>query len=179
MGDSGGTVGIDDGGRVSLRACFDRHNCDKGWRHAYERFYEPLLAPLRDRPLTLLEIGIYRGASIAAWLDYLPNAEILAVDTFQRVAPEGVPILRHPRVRWWKLDSTRKAPSGIAADLVIDDGSHLPAAQRATLRRFWPLLREGGRYAIEDAPNLRLPEARAHDLRVGGNSDSFIVELVR
>jgi hypothetical protein len=95
------------------------------------------------------------------------------------VAPEGVPILRHPRVRWWKLDSTRKAPSGIAADLVIDDGSHIPAAQRATLRRFWPLLREGGRYVIEDAQNLRLPEARAHDLRVGGNSDSLIVELVR
>lgn len=176
MGDASGAVAVDDVG-LRLRGIFDAHGCDKGSRHGYERFYGPLLEPLRHLPVTLLEIGVWRGASIAAWLDYLPHATILAVDTFQRVHPEKVPILRHPRVRWWKLDSTRTAPAGVTADVIIDDGCHQPAAQRATLQRFRPLLRPGGRYVIEDAPRLMVPGATVYDLRVGGSEDSVIVEI--
>lgn len=178
MGYASGAVAVDDVD-VSLREIFDRHGCDKGSRHGYERFYEPLLAPVRHSPLTLLEIGIWRGASIAAWLDYLPAATILAVDTFQRIRPEDVPVLRSPRVLWWKCDSTRSAPPNVQVDLIIDDGCHQPKAQRATLERYLPLLRPGGRYVIEDAPRLTLPGATVHDFRVGGSEDSVIVQLCR
>ena len=60
----------------SLRAIFDRHHCDRGKRHSYERVYEPLFAPIRRKPLRILESGIYQGAGIAAWLEYFPRAVV-------------------------------------------------------------------------------------------------------
>jgi hypothetical protein len=35
-------------------------------------------------------------------------------------------------------------------DIVIDDGSHQPDDQQATLLRLWPSLKRGGLYVIED-----------------------------
>lgn len=165
-----------------LRKLFDKHGCDKGSRrHRYDRVYEPALAAVREQPLTLLEIGVFRGASLAAWLEYLPAASLIGVDTFQRVAVEDVPVLRDPRVRWFACDSTGPLPAdllAVRADVIIDDGSHDPAAQRATLQRFLPLLVPGGRYFIEDAPGLRVPGAKVHDLRAKGATDSVLLEIV-
>lgn len=160
-----------------LRKIFDKHGCDKGRRHGYERVYEPILAPVREQPITLLEIGVYKGASIRAWLEYLPNATLIAVDTFQRVPPQAVSILAHPRVRWFQCDSTAEAPDVEPVDFIIDDGCHDPAAQIATLRHFLPLLTPGGRYFVEDAPELVVRGAKVHDLRRKNAVDSRILEI--
>ena len=157
-----------------LRKIFDKYGCDKGNRHGYERIYEPVFAPVRDQAFTLLEIGVYRGASLAAWLDYLPNAMLIGVDTFHRVSPQDVPVLQHPRVRWFQMDSTLEAPD-VRADFIIDDGCHTPEAQLATLRNFRPLLNAGGRYFIEDAPTLTIPGAKVH--KTGQAFDSRILEV--
>jgi hypothetical protein len=37
-----------------LRQIFDKHGCDKGKRHGYEKVYEPALSPMREQPITLL-----------------------------------------------------------------------------------------------------------------------------
>jgi hypothetical protein len=161
-----------------MRKCFDRHNCDKGKRHGYERVYEPVFSPVRDQPITLLEIGVFRGASLQAWLDYFPHATVIGVDTFQRVRPGRIEALRHPRVKWFQCDSTQDYPTIEPVDFIIDDGCHDPEAQRATLANFLPLLKAGGRYFIEDAPTLKIPGAKVHDLRKGGQFDSRILEVV-
>ena len=167
---------------MMLRKIFDKHRCDKGSaRHRYDRVYEPLLSGLRDSPITLLEIGVFTGASLAAWLEYLPLATVIGVDTFQRMRPVDVEILRHPRVQWFRCDSTLQLPADLAAiraDVIIDDGNHTPAAQLATLRNFRPLLKTAGRYFIEDAPGVQIRGARVHDLRDGGCEDSVIVEVI-
>lgn len=136
---------------MTLLECFDRHGCDKGSsRHRYDKFYEPIFEPIRQAPIRLLEIGIFRGASIAAWLDYFPNAEIIGVDTFERVPPVQILALSHPRVSYWACDSRFVAPRIEPVDFIIDDGSHDPAAQSATSYLYRPLLKHGGRYFIED-----------------------------
>lgn len=136
---------------MRLVECFDHHGCDKGSsRHRYDRVYEPVLQHLRNEPFTLLEIGVLRGASLEAWVEYFPNAHVIGIDTFERVPAEHVPILKHPRVSWWKCDSMRGAPSLPELDVVIDDGNHIQAAQKATFLAFMPLLKRTGVYFIED-----------------------------
>jgi hypothetical protein len=104
-----------------------------------------------------------RGGSIAAWLDYFPNATICGVDTFQRVPPERVPILTHPRVRWWRCDSAAEVPADLPqADFIIDDGHHFADWQRKTLANYRPMLKQGGRYFIEDVTDLKVPGAIVH-----------------
>jgi hypothetical protein len=128
---------------MTLLECFDKHGCDKGsGRHRYDRFYEPIFEPIRNQSIRLLEIGIFRGASIAAWLEYFPNAQIIGVDNFSRVPPGEIKALSDPRVSFYACDSRFLAP--------IDDGSHDPAAQSATAYCYRPLLKHGGKYFVED-----------------------------
>jgi cephalosporin hydroxylase len=157
-----------------VRKIFDKHGCDKGKRHGYEQIYEPLFAPLRGKPITLLEIGVFRGASLAAWAEYFPSATLIGVDTFERVQPHKVAILKHPRVKWFQMDSTQEAPD-VRADIIIDDGCHTPGAQLATMARFLPLLNAGGMYFIEDAPKLTVPGAKVHT--TGKACDSRVLQL--
>jgi hypothetical protein len=136
---------------MTLLECFDKHGCDKGSaRHRYDKFYEPIFEPIRNEPIRLLEIGIFRGASIAAWLDYFPNAQIIGVDTFERVPPEQIPVLKNSRVSYLNYDSRHRAPRIEPVDFVIDDGSHDPSAQSATAYLYRPLVKYGGKYFIED-----------------------------
>jgi hypothetical protein len=140
---------------MNLRECFDAHGCDKGKRHRYDVFYEPVFSPHRYGSVRILEIGVFGGASLAAWLDYFPVADVIGVDTFQRIPPDQIPILNHPRVSWWKLDSTQAVPDIEKVDFVIDDGSHEISAQVATFHLYKPLLKEGGGYFIEDVRDRR------------------------
>ncbi len=186
-----------------MRKCFDRHGCDKGKRHGYERVYEPAFEGIRHQALRILEVGIFKGASLAAWLDYFPNAMIVGIDTFQRVKPESIEILNHPRVDWYKHDST--IPTDIGKfDIIIDDGLHTHVAQRKT---YECLGRYTGMYFIEDvwAMNhmtieqkqhkwlkrdgysdieyqkllnaLKPNTVEFHDLRAGHQPDSFIISV--
>ena len=190
-----------------MRACFDKHSCDKGRRHGYERVYEPAFEDLRQEPLRILEVGIFRGASLAAWVDYFPNAAIVGIDTFQRVAkPEDVSILTHPRVEWYTHDSTKPINIG-RFDFVIDDGLHTHTAQRKTFENLMPYV--DNTYFIEDVwaldhmtaaekghewlkrggysdegyqellSTLKSYDVKFHDLRAGHQSDSFIIEVNR
>lgn len=126
-----------------LQAIFHRFRCDKGERHGYHRLYESLPAPAR-----MLEVGVYRGASIQSWLAWFPNAEVWTIDLFDRNPPP--PCLTHPRVVWMKGDSRRARFEEDSFDLIIDDGSHRYRDQSMTLENLWPSLRPGGRYFIED-----------------------------
>lgn len=172
---------------MRLRAIFDRHNCDRGHRHSYERIYEPLFDVFRDQPLKILEIGIFRGAGIWSWLDYFPSAHIVGVDTFQRVAPDRVEVLKHNRVSWYNVNSTKTAIAERDFDIIIDDGDHRAESQLATFRNYHRLLADGGMYFIEDVwPDkpgyddliAALPDgAIHHDNRgVSGNVDSYIIQ---
>jgi len=98
------------------------------------------------QPERLLEIGIYRGASCAAWRDY-GVASITAVDLFDRVQPDQIPIL--DLITWYRADSTVDKIPG-TFDLIIDDGAHDPISQRRTFLNLYRNLAPGGKYFIED-----------------------------
>mgnify|MGYP000032360983 FL=1 len=144
--------------RKPLKELFDWHDCDKSQAHKYYKIYEKYFEEVRDEPINLLETGIFRGASTKAWLDYFPNAKIYTIDTFERVPPRKIGVLKSSRVRWFKGDSTHAGVGKrlidnwgmIKFDFIIDDGAHWPEAQKNTFKNFFPFLKEGGTYFIED-----------------------------
>jgi hypothetical protein len=164
---------------LSLRELFAKHRCDKGSWHEYHRIYEPRFSPLRDKPVRLLEIGVLKGASIKAWLEYFPRGRVIAVDTFMRVPSETVKVLSDPRVSWYRCDSTKRAPEVKPVDIIIDDGCHDAAAQLATFRHYFPLLKAGGMYFIEDVKDFSgfgaLPACHHHDMKM--RPDSKLIEI--
>ena len=137
-----------------MRELFNKHGCDKGLKHGYELVYERDFEKLRQLPINILEIGILHGDSLEVWLEYFPNATIYAVDTFERVAPEDIPILENPRVIWEKCDSTSSEAKNlwcdIKFDIIIDDGCHRFDETINFFENSIEMLNINGKYIIED-----------------------------
>lgn len=119
--------------------------------HGYTFYYDRHFAPLRDKPIKLLEIGVWQGASLAMWERYFPYGSIHGADIdLARCAPMP------ECVRLWQCDqSSKESLVNMAVhlgpwDIIIDDGSHNPAHQITTFNTLWPYLNPGGIYAIED-----------------------------
>ncbi len=130
---------------------FDRHGSDKGRiRHNYGKIYEFLLERYRDRQIKILEIGIYGGASMRSWLEYLPCAHVVGVDLGGDFNPNS---LRASVEIGDQSDTTfldelidKHGPF----DVIIDDGSHKPGDQQTSFKILWPHVKSGGVYVIED-----------------------------
>ena len=141
----------------SLVELFDKYKCDKGsLKHRYDRVYEPALHQLKDGPFNMLEIGVFKGNSTEAFVEYCPQVDVVGVDIFTRVDVKNIPILNHPHVHPCKCDSLEgpteefKALAEDKFDIIIDDGLHTHEAQWKTFLNFFPFLKEGGSYFIED-----------------------------
>src|SRR5262245_27532984 len=129
------------------------YNTDK-IANDYLAVYDPILAPIVDAPISLLELGIYHGGSMELWRDYFPHGTIVGID---KDLPHDV--ITGDRIHTFQGDqgdprflsevAHRAAPRGF--DVIIDDASHIAAL---TLASFWPLfdthLKPGGLYVIED-----------------------------
>lgn len=127
----------------------------------YLAAYDEQLAPYRDgfvdedghcRPVRLLEIGVLHGGSLQLWRQYFgPNASIFGIDINPAVVAIEDPDLQ---VRIGSQDDAELLHRTVAemggVDIVIDDGSHIAKHQRASLRVLFPLLTNGGLYAVED-----------------------------
>ena len=152
-----GIIGMTNIGN-ELKFHFDNNDCDKATKHWYHQVYGPEFECLRDKEINLLEIGVFKGDSLRAWVDFFPNANIYGIDIFQRIAIDDIDILEHERVKWMKLDSTHIASTGrmqrewpgVKFDIIIDDGLHTPEGNAQTFNAISPLLKKGGAYYVED-----------------------------
>jgi len=125
------------------------YGSDKGpTAHRYVDLYDTHLAPLRRRARRVLEIGVYRGASLQMWRDYFPNAEIFGLD----IEEVHVPGPRIHTIRGDQADVELLAEVGRHGpfDLIVDDGSHRASDVVTTFTALFPTLREHGLYVIED-----------------------------
>ena len=119
-------------------------------RQDYLRQYERMMTGFRDRPITLLEIGIDQGASLRTWEIYFPKASIIGVDIVpntRRFARKNVTIEIGSQFDGEFLASLAQK---YTPDIIIDDGSHISEHQIFSFERLFHGLKRGGLYVVED-----------------------------
>jgi len=123
--------------------------------HGYTVFYERWFDPIRETPLRLLEIGVcdpsFPGASLNAWHEYFPNAQIFGYDIADTTR------FRQDRIMTFRGDQSSAKDlkrfieeCGSGFDIIIDDGSHIADHQQASLGFLFDHVKPGGQYIIED-----------------------------
>lgn len=153
----------------------NQYGSDKGdihlSRHFYTRVYGPLFAPLRDRSLKILEVGLLhkrdgwkdpdardgggqiasRAPSLEMWSTYFPQSKIFGFDIndFSAVSIERVTTIQGDMGNPQDLQRIVDV-AGSDFDIVIEDASHASHHQQISLAHLFPHVRAGGLYIIED-----------------------------
>ena len=119
-----------------------RHGTDKATYHKFLDLYESHIDPSKVK--RLLEIGIYQGASLRMWREWLPDTAIV----------EGWDINPHPPIDGCDLrvvdqldvDAMLANVTGMY-DVIIDDGGHTARMMQTSFATLFPHTRL---YIIED-----------------------------
>lgn len=149
-----------------------QYDSDKIANRYLER-YDPILEPLIENNIVLLELGVHKGGSLLLWRDYFPLGTIVGIDislskSFQPT--ERIHVFEGSQADHQFLShvANETAPDGF--DIIIDDASHIGELTKNT---FWHLfdnhLKPGGLYVIEDWGTGYWddwPDGRSFDLEV-------------
>lgn len=151
---------------ISLKNdCCKSHN---GGKFAYT--YEKYIEKYKNDQVSVLEIGVYYGASIKTWNDYFPNGKIYGVDLFTGVMGTANYTYDNPhkflkeakdqkyqRVTLIQADQSKREDLYRICDTVkedllfaLDDGSHFCHDQIISLGVLFPKIMSNGMYFIED-----------------------------
>jgi cephalosporin hydroxylase len=129
-----------------------KYGTDKAsWHHDYLEFYERFLHEVRGLEVSVMEIGVLRGQSIAMWAEYFQHGKVVGLD----INP-ATKQYESDRIHIEIADQSNPADlARIAAahgpfDLIVDDGSHIWDHQITTLRTLLPFVKPGRYYILED-----------------------------
>lgn len=149
------------------------HKTDKNRYHFYTQHYQKHFKPFKYKKINLLEIGVggYEhplsgGESLRMWKTFFPFAKIFSLDIFDKS------FLQEKRIKIFKgsqvdLDFLEDMCNQAGVfDLIIDDGSHINEHVIKSFEFFFPKLKKGGIYVIEDTQTSYWEE-------YGGSSTDF------
>ena len=130
----------------------EQYRTDKcPYHHNYVEIYESLFAPMRDKSLRILEIGVFEGMSMRLWEAYFPAAQIFGLDIESKSHYDS------QRVKTLVADQGKRddlgrvlTVTGRDFDLILDDGGHKMDQQQISFGTLFPTLKSGGLYIIED-----------------------------
>lgn len=118
----------------------------------YTKVYYKCFQPIRYDELTILEIGIYGGASLKMWKSFFPNATIYGIDidpNCKQYEEDRIHVCLGSQNDKNFLRSVVNS-IGKSIDIIIDDGSHKTKDHKVSLEVLFPYLSPGGFYFIED-----------------------------
>ncbi|MDD5080328.1 MAG: class I SAM-dependent methyltransferase [Candidatus Omnitrophica bacterium] len=146
---------------------------DKWGEHWYARHYQEHFRRLRKKRMNVLEIGVggYEdpdkgGASLLMWKYYFPRSAIYAIDVYDKSK------LQEKRIKIFQGSQNdekflKDVFSRIGSlDIIIDDGSHMNEHVLTSFKTLFPLLKDGGIYAVEDVQTSYWPQ-------YGGSSEDL------
>ena len=113
--------------------------------HGYHSFYNEIVSDSTIK--SLLEIGVYKGASLKAWKQIWPNAIIEGMDTVARYDND----LKH-EFMIHEMDSTIPSTITREYDMIVDDGDHHWVSQLETFNNYFAKARKF--YVIEDVMGI-------------------------
>jgi hypothetical protein len=115
-----------------------------GTKHKYASVYAAHLIGFVGKPITLVEVGVFRGVGLAIWCDLFPSGYIVGLDIDLSHYGEAVPGLirrgaftkNRPRLRTYDQLAPcclEDALKGRKIDVYIDDGLHTDEAILSSL----------------------------------------------
>jgi len=134
---------------------------DKATDHTYTNIYAKLMEPIRYKKINFVEVGVFHGGSSALWSHYLPNAQMLLIDIDYQIKDKTRVLIDWDRASIRISDAYTKEtfdfvnnhfPEGI--DFMIDDGEHELNYMMKLASLFFPIMKTGGVYVIEDISSL-------------------------
>jgi len=142
--------------RVSLQKIGKSHTTDKSsLTHSFNGssfldIYDSYFSTMRNSKVNLLEIGVNYGSSIRTWKDYFLNGTIVGIDVNPHTYFQEDRIHIHIGSQADpSLAKTIEETYG-SFDVVIDDGSHVNHLTLKSFELFFPMVKPGGFYVIED-----------------------------
>jgi len=141
---------------------------DEGTRKPRHYFdvYGAYLDSVALEPISILELGVYSGASLLIWREFFPNANIVGLDV--RPAPERIqPIIDRGEIHFVQGDQSsedalRQCVALTASgrfDVIIDDASHIGWLSQLSFQfLFLHGLRDRGLYFVEDYGTGYIPD---------------------
>jgi hypothetical protein len=148
----------------NLTSLFSKSGSDKYYRHHYERYYEPWLSTYRHTAgIKMLEIGAQQGKSLQVWDEYFTQPSLilgLAYGYHTEHLHKNTHNLTHVQVQWGDQSQNSTMEDLVDQgpwDIVIDDGSHIPAHVIFSLFHLWKSVKPGGIYIIEDLESSYWP----------------------
>lgn len=148
------------------------------WRHYFD-VYDRYFSKFRNRPITMLEIGVQRGGSLQMWRNYFhSDSTIVGIDvdsTCKQHETNGV------CVHIGSQNDVRFIDELIARygsfDVIVDDGSHDNEHQVNTFSWMFNSVCDGGVYLIEDIHTSYIP-AHGGGFKKTGTCVEFAKNLV-
>lgn len=142
-----------------LQSWFARKEFTADWLSKCLPTWFSVLAPLREEPVNVLEIGSFEGRSAVVFLSYLPRSTITCIDTFagsaevearfdHNVAGYGSRVAKLKGRAAGRLDALRTPEP--AFDIVYLDADKRRDGVFALSALAWPLLRVGGLFLWDD-----------------------------
>lgn len=124
---------------------------DKGsiYLENYEKFFDKY----RNKKISLLELGVYKGGSLLMWSKYFRKGNIVGVDISEIdiKLPKNVKIEKGDQRDQGFLEAITNKHAEGGFDIIINDASHFGNFTEASfLICFKKLLKSGGVYVIED-----------------------------
>jgi len=124
-----------------------RHGSDKSSLfHGYTASYERWFGSIRFDVQSVLELGVANGASLRMWRDFFPAAHVQGLD----IDPAFMFTEERITTVLGDQEDAAVAQSFQPTDIIIDDGGHQMAQQIGSFSLYFPLVKRGGLYIIED-----------------------------
>lgn len=135
---------------MTLNDLMEKYGTDKGTsEHNYAPIYADHFAFRRLHANRVLELGVWKGASLRVWREYFPYATVIGVDKVDRkIKIQGVEMVFSEQDDPELVEYLRDMYGSL--DIIIDDASHISSKTISTFKNLWPLLNSGGIYVIED-----------------------------
>jgi hypothetical protein len=139
-------------GKLDLQEAYDSSPHPTHKHSSYFDVYPEVLAKYRDQPITLVEVGLFKGGSLFMWRDFLgPQARIIGVD----IEPESlrwqkdgfeIYVGDQANPEFWKNFFSQVGK----IDVLIDDGGHTNEQQIITVLKSLEWINDDGTLIVED-----------------------------
>jgi cephalosporin hydroxylase len=160
-----------------------RFGTDKWGSHFYAARYQQHFKEIRFKKIYLIEIGIggygdprAGGGSLRMWKHFFRFGQIVGLDIYEKA------LIQESRIRTFRgsqddpqflEDVIRKTGN---PDIIIDDGSHVSSKTIRSFECLFPLLNDGGWYAVEDLQTSYWPAWNA-DSKDGPTAMEYFKDL--